>query len=110
MPQKIKKGDLVEVIAGRNKGERGKVLEVLKDEEKVRVEGIFIQKRHIKAGARQNMPQGGILDKPGKIHISNVRLYSEKLGKGVRVGFEKLEDGNLVRVARGRSVGGTKVD
>jgi large subunit ribosomal protein L24 len=110
MPQKIKKGDLVEVISGRNKGEKGKVLEVLAAEDKIRVEGVFIQKRHVKAGARQNMPSGGILDKPGKIHISNVRLYSEKLDKGVRVGFKKLEDGNLVRVARGRNVNGTELD
>jgi large subunit ribosomal protein L24 len=110
MPQKIKKGDTVEVIAGRNKGEKGKVLEVLKGEDKVRVENIFVQKRHIKSGARQNMPQGGILDRPGKIHISNVRLYSEKVGKGVRVGFKTLEDGKLVRVARGRKVSGTELD
>jgi large subunit ribosomal protein L24 len=110
MPQKIKKGDLVEVITGRNKGEKGRVLEVLTDDEKIRVEGIMIQKRHVKAGARQNMPSGGILDKPGAIHISNVRLYSEKVGKGVRVGFKKLEDGNLVRVARGKGVSGSEVD
>ena len=55
-------------------------------------------------------PSGGILDKPGAIHISNVRLYSEKVGKGVRVGFKKLEDGNLVRVARGKGVSGSEVD
>jgi large subunit ribosomal protein L24 len=107
--QKIKKGDTVEVIAGRNKGEKGKVLEVFLDEDKVRVEGIFIQKRHVKAGARQNMPSGGILDRPGKIHISNVRLWSEKLDRGVRVGFKKNEDGTLVRVARGRKSAGTEV-
>lgn len=109
MPQKIKKGDLVEVIAGRNKGEKGRVLEVLKDEDKIRVEGVFVQKRHVKAGARQNLPSGGIIDRPGAIHISNVRLYSEKLGTGVRVGFKKLEDGNLVRVARGKKGAGTEI-
>jgi large subunit ribosomal protein L24 len=110
MPQKIKKGDLVEVIAGRNKGEKGRVMEVFKAEDKVRVEGIFIQKRHVRAGARQNMPSGGIIDKPGKIHISNVRLYSEKLEKSVRVGFKKNADGNLVRVARGRKGAETELD
>jgi large subunit ribosomal protein L24 len=110
MPQKIKKGDLVEVIAGRNKGEKGRVLEVLKGEDKIRVEGIFVQKRHVRAGARQNMPSGGILDKPGRIHISNVRLYSEKLEKGVRVGFEKGPEGKLVRVARGQKGAGTEID
>jgi large subunit ribosomal protein L24 len=109
MPQKIKKGDLVEVIAGRNKGEKGRVMEVLLDEELVRVEGVFIQKRHVKAGARQNMPNGGILDRPGHIHISNVRLWSSALEKGVRVGFEKKPDGSIARVARGRKGAGTQV-
>lgn len=107
--QKIKKGDMVEVIAGRNKGEKGRVLEVDLDAQKVRVEGIFVQKRHVKSGARQNMPSGGILDRPGKIHISNVRLWSDKLEKGVRVGFKKAENGEMVRVARGRKNSGTEV-
>ena len=110
MPQKIKKGDMVEVISGRNKGEKGRVLEVLLVDQKIRVEGIFVQKRHVKAGARQNMPNGGILDRPGLIHISNVRLWSDKLEKGVRVGFKKNSDGSLVRVARGRKVSGTELD
>lgn len=107
--QKIKKGDLVEVIAGRNKGEKGRVLEVFLEDQQVRVEGVFVQKRHVKAGARQNMPSGGILDRPGKIHISNVRLWSEKLDKGVRVGFKKNESGELVRVARGSKNAETEV-
>lgn len=107
---KIKKGDTVEVIAGKDKGVTGKVLEVLKDESRVVVEGVNVQKRHVKAGARQSMPQGGILDKPGKIHISNVRLYSDKLERGVRVGYEIQDDGEKVRVARGRDVAGTQLD
>jgi large subunit ribosomal protein L24 len=107
--QKIKKGDMVEVIAGSNKGEKGRVLEVFLDDQKVRVEGVFVQKRHVKAGARQNMPSGGILDKPGKIAISNVRLWSEALGKGVRVGFKKNEKGGMTRVARGSKNGETEV-
>jgi large subunit ribosomal protein L24 len=52
------------------------------------------------------MPQGGILDKPGKIHVSNVRFFSQKVDKGVRVGFMKKDDGTKVRVARGQ---GSKV-
>jgi large subunit ribosomal protein L24 len=107
--QKIKKGDMVEVIAGRNKGEKGRVLEVFSAEQKVRVEGVFVQKRHVKAGARQNMPSGGILDRPGKIHISNVRLWSDKLERGVRVGFKKDENGAMVRVARGKKGAETEV-
>lgn len=110
MAAKIKKGDTVEVIAGADKGARGKVLEVFPDENKVRVEGVRIQKRHIKAGSRQSMPQGGILDRPGKIHLSNVRFYSSKLERSVRVGFEKKEDGSKVRVARGSENAGTELD
>ena len=110
MAAKIKKGDTVEVIAGKDKGAKGKVLEVLPTEDRVIVEGVNIQKRHVKAGARQSMPQGGILDRPGKIHISNVRLFSDKLGRGVRVGFQTLEDGDKVRVVRGGEGGGTQLD
>jgi large subunit ribosomal protein L24 len=101
MAAKIKKGDMVEVIAGKDKGKRGRVLEILAEENRVVVEGVNIQKRHIRAGSRQSMPQGGILDKPGKIHVSNVRFYSTKLDKAVRVGFAVNEDGTKVRVARG---------
>lgn len=110
MAAKIKKGDTVEVIAGKDKGAKGKVLEVLPAENRVIVENVNIQKRHVKAGARQSMPQGGILDRPGKIHISNVRLYSDKLGRGVRVGFQTLDDGEKVRVARGGEGAGTQLD
>ncbi len=107
---KIKKGDMVEVIAGRDRGERGRVLHVFQGESKVIVEGVNVLKRHIKAGARQSMPEGGILDKPGKIHISNVQLYSDKLDRAVRVGTKILEDGRKVRVARGRTGAETQID
>jgi large subunit ribosomal protein L24 len=109
MAAKIKKGDMVEVIAGKDKGKRGRVLEILPDENRVVVEGVNIQKRHIRAGSRQSMPQGGILDKPGKIHLSNVAFFSTKLDKKVRVGFDTKDDGSKVRVARGESTG-TELD
>jgi large subunit ribosomal protein L24 len=110
MAAKIKKGDLVEVIAGKNKGQTGKVLEVHGDEDKVIVEGINVQKRHVKSGARQSMPEGGILERPGKIHVSNVRIFSETLNRGVRVGFKTLENGSKVRVARGQGTNETVLD
>jgi large subunit ribosomal protein L24 len=110
MAAKIKKGDLVEVIAGKNKGQKGQVLEVHGDEDKVVVEGVNVQKRHVKAGARQSMPQGGIVERPGKIHVSNVRVFSEKLDRGVRVGFKTLDNGSKVRVARGRGMNETVLD
>ncbi len=109
MAAKIKKGDMVEIIAGKDKGKRGRVLDVFPDLDRVVVEGVNIQKRHIRAGSRQSMPQGGILDRPGKIHISNVRYYSSKLDKGIRVGFTTKDDGTKVRVARGED-NGTELD
>ncbi len=110
MAAKIKKGDTVEIIAGRDKGKTGTVLSVHPGENRVTVEGINIQKLHVKAGARQTMPQGGIMERPGKLHISNVRLYSSSLEKGVRVGFKVLDNGEKVRVVRGRNNGGTQLD
>lgn len=110
MAAKIKKGDTVEVIAGKDKGATGKVLEVFPSEDRLIVEGVNIQKRHIKAQARPSMPEGGILDRPGKIHISNVRFYSNKLEKGVRVGFQINDSGSKVRVARGRDNDETVLD
>ncbi|MEM7679135.1 MAG: 50S ribosomal protein L24 [Myxococcota bacterium] len=110
MAAKIKKGDMVEVIAGKDKGATGQVLEVFPAEHRVIVEGVNIQKRHIKAQARPSMPEGGIIDRPGKIHVSNVRFYSSKLEKGVRVGFKINSNGAKVRVARGRDNQETALD
>lgn len=100
--QKIKKGDTVLVISGRDKGAKGKVIEIFSDERKVRVEGVFVQKRHLKPGSRPSMPNGGVIDRPGKISLSKVMFWSEKLGRGVRVGVKTKQDGTKVRVARGR--------
>ncbi len=101
--QKIKKGDTVQVIAGRDKGKKGKVLEVWPADGKVRVEGVGVQKRHLKPGSNQKFPNGGIIDRPGKISLSNVMFFSEKLDRPVRVGIKEIEGGKLVRVGRGRS-------
>ena len=76
----IRKGDTVVVISGSNKGKRGKVLRV--DGNRVVVEKVAMIKRHTKAS--QKSPQGGILDKEGTIHISNVALFDEKSGKATR--------------------------
>jgi large subunit ribosomal protein L24 len=108
--QKIKKGDTVQVIAGKDKGKKGKVLEVLPDEGLVRVEGIAVVKRHLKPGANQKFPNGGIIDKPARISLSNVMFYSEKLGRPVRVGIKSLGDGKKVRVARGRGAEQIELD
>jgi large subunit ribosomal protein L24 len=107
---KIKKGDTIQVIAGRDKGKRGKVLKVFPDEAKLHVEGVMVHKRHLKAGANQNLPNGGIVERPSKINISNVKFYSEKLGMPVRVGFEKNDGGEWIRVARGSKGNGAELD
>jgi large subunit ribosomal protein L24 len=99
--QKIKKGDTVLVTIGKDRGKRGKVLAIMAEEGKVIVEGVALKKRHMKAGSNPKYPNGGIVDKPAKIDISNVKFFSEKLGRPVRVGVKQLDDGRKVRVARG---------
>ena len=108
MKTKIKKGDLVKVIAGSKsiKGQSGKVLEVIRDGQKwrVRVEGLRIIKRHIKPQKSPKHPEGGIIEGAGSIPIANVMLVSEKLGRPVRTGSSETADGKKLRVARGRKL------
>jgi large subunit ribosomal protein L24 len=95
---KIKKDDFVRIIAGRDRGKQGKVLRVFPEEGRLTVERIQMIKRHTRAS--QNRQQGGIIEREGTIHISNVMLICTKCGRGVRVGHRVLEDGNKVRVCR----------
>jgi large subunit ribosomal protein L24 len=76
----VRKGDMVVVISGANKGKRGKILRIVGD--RVVVEKVAMIKRHQKP--TQRSPQGGIIDKEGSIHISNVALFDDKLGRGTR--------------------------
>ncbi|MDP6277328.1 MAG: 50S ribosomal protein L24 [Nitrospinota bacterium] len=94
----VKKGDTVEVIAGRDKGKRGKILHVLKRQNRVIVEKIHMMKRHTKP--TQTNQQGGIIEREGKIHISNVMPVDPKSGKPSRVKRRRLEDGTRVRVTQ----------
>ena len=94
---KIKKGDRVVVIAGRDKGRSGDVLRVLRDQDRVVVQGINMIKRHTKQSPGQT---GGIVDKEGTIHISNVAMADPKGGAATRVGYKFLDDGRKVRFAR----------
>ena len=100
--QKIKKGDTVQVTRGRDKGKRGRVLEVFPETGRVRVDGVNVQKRHLRPGANQKFPNGGIIDRPGKISLASVMFYSDKLGRPVRVGIKTLADGKKVRISRGK--------
>jgi large subunit ribosomal protein L24 len=93
--RKIKKGDEVIVLAGRDKGKRGSVLRVLGDD-RVVVENLNMVKRHTKPNP-QRAEAGGILDKEMPMHVSNVALYNSDVGKADRVGFKFLEDGRKVR-------------
>jgi large subunit ribosomal protein L24 len=97
MAAKIKKGDTVVVLAGRDKGRSGEVLQVVPKEERALVRGVNMIKRH----QRQSMNQeGGIISKEAPIHLSNLGIADPKDGKASRVGFKILDDGRKVRVAK----------
>jgi len=93
--KKIRKGDEVMVLAGRNKTKRGKVLRVL-DEDRLIVEGVNLVKRHTRPNPQAGQA-GGIIEKEAPIHVSNVAIYNAAADKADRVGFRRLEDGRKVR-------------
>ena len=94
---KIKKGDKVVVITGRDKGKTGEVLRVIRDEDRVLVQGVNMVKRHMRQSAQS---AGGILEKEAPVHISNVAHIDPKTDKPTRVGYRVLDDGRKVRFAR----------
>lgn len=96
MANKIKKGDEVIVVAGKDKGKRGTVIRMMENDRLV-VENINMAKKHTKPNPNKGEP-GGILDKEMPLHISNIALFNPASGKGDRVGFKTLEDGKKVRV------------
>ncbi|AGA91553.1 ribosomal protein L24, bacterial/organelle [Thioflavicoccus mobilis 8321] len=94
--RKIKSGDDVIVVTGKDKGKRGTVLKII-DAERLVVENINMAKKHQKGNPQRGVP-GGIVDKALPIHVSNVALYNPVKGAGDRVGFKILGDGRKVRV------------
>ncbi len=94
----IRKGDTVVVVAGKEKGKRGKVLRLLTKKNRVLVERVNMVKRHTKPS--QKHPQGGIIEKEGSLHISNIRLYCPKCNAPRRTGVRVREDGKKQRVCR----------
>ena len=94
----IRKNDEVMVIAGKSKGQRGKVLRVITGKDRVVVEKVNLVKRHTKPS--QTNPTGGILSKEAPMHVSNVNLFCEKCNGPVRVGHKILENGGKVRVCK----------
>lgn len=95
--QRLRSGDEVVVIAGKNKGSHGKVLKVNLDDDRVLIQGVNIVTKHVKP-SREN-PQGGIQKREAPIHLSNVMLADPKSGDPTRVRFQTLENGTKVRIA-----------
>ena len=94
--RKLRKGDEVVVLTGKDKGKRGVVLKVTQDLEKIIVENINMVKRHTKGNPAQGTP-GGIVEKEMPLHISNVAIWNPVSDKADRVGIKMLEDGQKVR-------------
>ena len=92
--QRIRRGDDVIVIAGKDKGRRGSVIRLVGD--RVLVEGVNMVKRHTRPNPNRNQP-GGIIEREAPVHASNVMLYNPTTEKGDRVGFRTLDDGRKVR-------------
>ncbi|HAJ21096.1 MAG TPA: 50S ribosomal protein L24 [Rhodospirillaceae bacterium] len=97
MAAKIKKGDTVVVLSGRDKGKEGEVLTVLPKENRATVQGVNMVKRHTRPS---QTTQGGIVEKEAMIDLSNLAIKDPKTGEPTRVGFKTLEDGRKVRFAK----------
>lgn len=97
MAAKIKKGDQVIVLTGRDKGKKGEVLRILVDDEKAVVGGVNMVQRHTKP---TQADAGGIVRKEAPIALSNIAIVDPKSGEATRVGFKTLDDGRKVRVAK----------
>ena len=97
MAAKVKKGDKVVVLTGRDKGRTGEVIEVHPEDDRALVRGVNMVKRHQKQTAQQ---EGGIISKEMPIHLSNLAVADPKDGKPTRVGFKIMSDGKRVRIAK----------
>jgi len=93
---RIVKGDKVVIISGNHKGQTGEVLKVIPDKQRVIVKGINLVKRHSRP--TQKNPQGGIVEKEAPIHISNVMLFDDKVGRGTRIRSRRLDDEKKTKV------------
>ena len=94
----IKKGDTVVVISGNSKGQSGKVLEVVREDERAIVEGVNLVSKHTKPNSKS--PQGGIIKQEATIHVSNLMLKDPKTGKPTRIGRRLDKNGKLVRYSK----------
>jgi len=94
----VRKGDTVVVVAGKDRGKRGKVLRVLPEEGRVVIEKVNMMKKHQRP--TQKLRQGGIIEREGPIHLSNVMLVDPRLDKPTRIGIRTLTDGRKARMAK----------
>ena len=94
---KIRKGDEVIILTGKDKGKKGNVVKAFPDDDKVIVDNVNMVKKHQKPNPALNVP-GGIIEKEMPVHVSNVTLVNPATGKADRVGFKTLDDGRKVRV------------
>ena len=92
----LKKDDIIQVITGKEKGKKGKVLAFFSESGTVTIEKLNMLKRHMKCDGKSR--QAGIVEKEGPIHVSNALIVCDKCGKGVRIKRKELEDGKRVRV------------
>jgi large subunit ribosomal protein L24 len=97
MAARIRKGDTVVIISGKDKGKTGKVMRVLREDDRVVVEGINLVKRHMRPTPRN--PSGGILEREQPIFACKVMPVDSKTGKGTRVRFKSVEDGRKIRIS-----------
>ncbi len=95
----LKKNDVVQVIAGRDAGKQGKVLKVIPEKNRVVVQGVAFVKKHTKPNPQRNI-KGGIAEREGAIHASNVMLLCGECGKRTRIGHKLLVDGTKTRICR----------
>jgi large subunit ribosomal protein L24 len=100
MAAHVRKHDLVEVTSGKEKGKRGKILEILVKDGRARVEKLMMIKKHLKRGRSQTAPQGGIIDEVGSINLSNLMLVCPKCSKPTRTGRRDLGEGKRVRFCK----------
>ena len=107
MAAKIRKGDKVIVLTGRDKGRTGEVIEVRTDEGRALVRGVNLVKRHQKQSAQQ---EGGIISKEATVHLSNLALADPKDGKPTRIGFKFVGDGDNRRKVRVAKRSGVEID
>ena len=98
MPAKIKRGDRVVVLAGRDRGARGMVRQIDRKKQRLTVEGVNMIKRHQRARSAQQTSQ--IIEREGSIHISNVMLLDPSTDEPTRVSFRRRDDGTMVRVSK----------